>query len=97
LKPEGAQATIKSVIGQVEAAAIDEEFELRSNLDGRFFSIRYQKSGLFNIYAITNKNLSLPRESDNLITLESLHPAGKVERIYTGCAVSLEWHQDRDE
>jgi len=95
--PEGAQATIKSVIGQVEAAAIDEEFELRSNLDGRYFSIRYQKSGLFYIYAITNKNLHLPRDSDNLVALESLHPAGKVERIHTGCAVSLEWHQDRDE
>ena len=73
------------------------EFELKSSLSGKYFSIRYQKSGLFSVFATTNKNIVFPKESDNIIVLDNLHPVGSVEKIASGCACSLEWHQERDE
>ncbi len=73
------------------------EFDLKASLDGKYFSIRYLKSGFFAIYAITNKNIRFPKESDNIFLPESLHPLGSVEIISTGCATSLEWHQEKNE
>jgi len=73
------------------------EFDLRSSFDGKYFSIRYLKSGFFAVYAVTNKNIRLPKEADNLLVVENLHPVGMVEKIYSGCACSLEWHQEKNE
>ena len=66
-------------------------------MSGKYFSIWYKKSGILNVFAITNKNISFPEKNDNLIEIDNLHPCGSVTKLYSGAAKSFAWHQERDE
>jgi hypothetical protein len=66
-------------------------------MSGKYFSVWYKKSGILNVFAITNKNICFPEKNDNLIEIDNLHPCGSVTKLYAGAAKSFAWHQERDE
>ena len=78
------------------------ESEIKCSPNGKFISAFNKLYGFFEIFAInnTNINLNIPSDNSSLMNfskIEGLHLLSSLQKIYYGCAISLEWSNTKDE
>jgi len=72
------------------------ENELKCSSNGKFISAFNKFYGYFEIFTINNSFLTLNGNAENnlmnLSKIEGLHLLSSLQKIYAGCAISLEWN-----
>lgn len=78
------------------------ECTIKSSSSGKLISVYNRLFGYFEIFLVVNKHLNQSdgQNSLNLMSFsnhETLHLLSSLKKVYSGCAIDLEWHNCKDE